>query len=64
MKNVIATVIGFGGFFLLLGVAGSDCDGKCMENAMSLGDTIMYAGLGLAMMATGIILGGAFNGKE
>lgn len=64
MKNVIATVIGFGGFFLLLGVAGSDCDGKCMENAMSIGDTIMYGLLGLGMMATGLIIGGVFNGKE
>jgi hypothetical protein len=64
MKNVIAFVIGFSGLLLMFGVAGSDCDGACMENAMSLGDTILYGLLGLAMFAFGLFLGGAFNEEE
>ena len=63
MKNVIATIIGVTGFLLLAGVAGSDCDGKCMENAMSLKDTILYSFLGMAMMITGLFMGGMFDGK-
>lgn len=63
MKNVIATVIGVAGFLLMAGVAGSDCDGKCMENAMSIGDTIMYGLLGLGMVIVGLITGGVFNVK-
>lgn len=63
MKNVIATVIGVAGFLLMAGVAGSDCDGKCMENAMSMADTIKYGLLGLGMMIVGLIIGGVFNVK-
>lgn len=63
MKNTIAVIIGFAGFFLLAGVAGSDCDGKCMENAMPLGETIMYSLIGLGMMVSGLFIGGVFNGE-
>lgn len=61
MKNAIASIIGLSGFLLLMGVVGSDCDGKCMEDAMSLGDTIKYGLIGLGMMVSGLLLGGAFN---
>ena len=64
MMKVIGTIIGVSGFLLLMGVAGSDCDGKCMENAMSIGDTILYGLLGLGMMVTGLFIGGAFNAEE
>jgi len=33
--------------------AGGDCDGKCMEYANTLGETLMYGFIGLCFMATG-----------
>ena len=33
MMQVIGYIVGFMGFFILLGTAGADCDGKCMENS-------------------------------
>jgi len=64
MKNAIAFIIGFTGFLLLMGAAGSDCDGKCMENALPLGEVILYSLIGLAMMVVGCFIGGAFNGER
>ena len=50
------------GFFLVVGTAGADCDGKCMENAMSLWDTVVYMTAGLIMIAVGLIP--ALNSEE
>ena len=41
------------GFVLVLGAAGSDCDGKCMENAMPLGQVIIFSLGGVFMIALG-----------
>lgn len=54
MKYIFGTMI-FVGFLMVLGVAGSDCDGKCMERAMSLGDSLLYSGIGLALMFAGAL---------
>lgn len=54
----IATV----GFFLVLGTAGADCDGKCMQNALSLWDTVVYMTAGCIMIAVGLIP--ALNSEE
>ncbi len=54
MKYVFGMMIAVG-FFLVLGVAGSDCDGKCMENAMPLTDVLMYSTLGLVLMFAGAV---------
>lgn len=54
----IATV----GFFLVLGTAGADCDGKCMQNALSLWDTVVYSIAGCIMIAVGLIP--ALNSEE
>jgi hypothetical protein len=56
IKNLIGGVILFVGFILILGAAGSDCDGKCMENAMSIGDILIYSFIGLGMMISGYLL--------
>jgi len=32
-------------FFMVIGTAGSDCDGKCMENSLTLGEIFMNLGL-------------------
>lgn len=55
VMNIIFAVVAAAGFLLMLGVAGNDCDGKCMENALPIGELIMYALAGLAMMAVGVM---------
>lgn len=55
MKNAIGAILMFGGLVVAAGSAG-DCDGKCMEYANSLGDMLMYAAAGVAMMVVGFIL--------
>jgi len=55
MKNIIASILIFGGIIVAAGSAG-DCDGKCMEYANSLGEMLMYASIGLAMMALGVAI--------
>jgi hypothetical protein len=55
MKNAIASILIFGGIIIAAGSAG-DCDGKCMEYANSIGDMLLYASLGLAMMALGAVI--------
>ena len=39
-------------------MAGSanDCDGKCMEQANTLGEMLMVAGIGATMMAFGAMI--------
>ena len=39
-------------------MAGSanDCDGKCIENANTIGEMLMVAGIGAAMMAFGAMI--------
>ena len=63
MKTYISAILICLGIAMMAGSAG-DCDGKCMENAMSIGDTILYGLLGLGMMVTGLFIGGAFNAEE
>ena len=53
----VGYIIGFIGFFILLGTAGADCDGKCMENSLTMMEIIEYTILGMSMMVMGIYLG-------
>ena len=41
------------GIFVIFGAAGSDCDGDCMQNAMSISEMIVYSLIGLASCFTG-----------
>ncbi len=50
--NTIATLLVFGGIVMMAGSAG-DCDGRCVENANTISEMLMYAGLGLALFITG-----------
>lgn len=52
MNGSIRMVVGF---LIVLGVAGADCDGKCMENAMSLTETLLYSMAGLVIMLSGAL---------
>jgi len=58
MKTIIN---GIAGTILVVGlmmVAGSanDCDGKCMEQANTIGEMLMYAGLGMTMFVFGALV--------
>ena len=50
--NTIATALVFVGIVMMAGSAG-DCDGRCVENANTISEMLMYAGLGLALFITG-----------
>ena len=50
-KNIIVGCIGAFGLILILGVAGSDCGGSCMEDAMSLDKMMIYGTIGIIMIA-------------
>ena len=55
MKNLISAILIITGIIMMSGSAG-DCDGKCVEYANSLSEMLMYAFIGLMMMAAGAIL--------
>ena len=58
MKIIINTIASFlvaGGLIAMAGSA-NDCDGKCIENANTIGEMLMVAGIGAAMMAFGAMI--------
>ena len=55
MKTIISAVLIMVGIVLMAG-SGGDCDGKCMENANTIGQTLIIAGTGLAMFLFGSML--------
>ena len=58
MKTVINTIAGFliaGGLMAMAGSA-NDCDGACMEQANTLGEMLVVAGIGAAMMLFGAMI--------
>lgn len=50
--NTIATLLIFAGLIMIAGSAG-DCDGKCVAQANTISQMLMYAGIGLTMFVTG-----------
>jgi hypothetical protein len=55
MKTLISSILIITGIIMAAG-SGGDCDGKCMEYANTLSETIFYAFIGLCMMMVGTIL--------
>lgn len=55
MKTLISTILIFTGIILMAGSA-NDCDGACMEQANTIGEMLMVAGLGLTLFLTGAIV--------
>ena len=51
VKDILLGFIGGFGFLLILGVAGSDCGGSCMEDAMPLNKMMIYGTIGIIMIA-------------
>ena len=65
MKTIINSLAGILIVVGIMAMAGSanDCDGACMETANTLGEMLIVAGVGLAMVLFGgMIL--AVNGNE
>ena len=60
MMKVIGYIVGFIGFFILLGTAGADCDGKCMENSLTVVQIMegVFVGIGLMMVGTYFVMKG------
>ena len=60
MMKVIGYIVGFMGFFILLGTAGADCDGKCMENSLTIVEIMqgVFMGIGLMMVGTYFVMKG------
>jgi len=52
---MIGYLLVFVGIFIVLGTAGADCDGKCMENAMTIGQTLAYFSMGIGATALGAL---------
>ena len=50
--NTIAILLVCVGIVMMAGSAG-DCDGKCVEQANTIGEMLMFAGIGLTMFVTG-----------
>ena len=58
MKTIINSIAGtllLVGLVMMAGSAG-DCDGKCMEQANTIGEMLMYAGMGLTMFVFGALV--------
>jgi hypothetical protein len=61
VKFCCSVLVGLG-FFILIGTAGSDCDGACMERSMTLGEIAIWSFIGLSMMGLGAI--GLYRASE
>ena len=55
MKTAISSILIFTGLIVMAGSA-NDCDGACMEQANTIGEMLMVAGLGLTLTLTGAIV--------
>jgi len=52
IKFVFGTMAAAGAL-IILGTAGADCDGKCMENALTIAQILEYTFYGFALIAFG-----------
>ena len=53
--NTLATFMIALGIIMIAG-SGGDCDGKCMEQANTISEMLMYAGIGLSFFTTGTLI--------
>jgi len=52
MKNVIGGILIIAGVMAIAG-SGNDCDGKCMENANTIGEMLTVMLIGISMTIVG-----------
>lgn len=57
MVNILGWVLAGLGFIMIIGTAGADCDGDCMEKALTMAEVMKYTMLGLGMIIVGVALG-------
>jgi hypothetical protein len=57
MVNIFGWVLAALGFIMIIGTAGADCDGDCMEKALTMAEVMKYTMLGLGMIIVGVALG-------
>ena len=50
--NTLATILLFAGIVMMAGSAG-DCDGACVEQANTIGQMLMYAGVAMGCPVAG-----------
>jgi len=55
MIKLISYVLVIVGLFMVIGAAGSDCDGACIDNAFSFSELLKYVSIGTMVTITGII---------
>ena len=55
MKTIIGAMLLMTGLVFMAG-SGNDCDGKCMENANTIGEMLMVAGFGVILAIGGLVL--------
>ena len=55
MRTIVASFFIMVGLVLMAG-SGGDCDGKCMEYANTLGETMLYGFIGLMSFIMGSVL--------
>ena len=53
--NTLATLMLAVGIIMIAG-SGGDCDGKCMEQANTISEMLMFAGIGLSFFITGALI--------
>lgn len=56
MIKAIGWVFCIVGMLAVIGTAGADCDGKCMENALSLTQIALYTMFGMCATAIGALM--------
>ena len=54
MVKILGAILVFMGLIAIAG-SGGDCDGKCMEYANTMTEMLMVVGVGLGMIAFGIL---------
>ncbi len=55
-RVVLSWSIGIMGVLMILGAVCADCDGMCMDNALTLSEMFAWFGYGLAAITTAICI--------
>tara|TARA_A200000159_G_C7240517_1_gene304348 strand:+ start:396 stop:590 length:195 start_codon:yes stop_codon:yes gene_type:complete len=61
LMTILSATLIFLGIAMMAG-SGGDCDGKCMEQANTFLETLMYAVIGLTLFVSGGLI--AINNKQ
>jgi len=62
MIKVLCSILIAIGIFIVIGTAGADCDGKCMERSLSLTEIAQWLFMGLTLIGLGAL--GLYRASE